>query len=207
MLTLDHMQYRARDVVQAPCGATLSIRAAEPDDARAVNRYFMGLSQQSRYSRFMGALKELSPVELDHAVRADEGRYPLLATVRRDDGREVVVGEARCVIDETGTHCEVALSICDQARGRGFGAVLLANLVDRAAASGVQTVFGDTLRSNDAMIATARKLGFDIGPVPGDWRQVRFTKLLDVDVEEIAAGHGQVRPAAAMPVMKAAMRP
>ena len=37
---------------------------------------------------------------------------------------------------------------------------------------------GDALRTNDVMIALARKAGFAIQPHPDDWTLVRFEKVL-----------------------------
>lgn len=177
MPDIPYLPFQTSADLQTRSGARLLVRPAELHDAKVVTGYFAGLSQQSRYSRFMGAMSGLSAVELDHSLRSTDGRYPLLAIVKRDDGREIVVGEARCVVDEAGRQCEVAMSICDKVHQRGFGAALLGNLFDRAVIAGIDLVFGDTLRSNDGMIATARKLGFAFEPVTGDWKQVRFSKM------------------------------
>jgi hypothetical protein len=52
----------------------------------------------------------------------------------------------------------------------------LKNLECRAASFGAERIFGDTLRSNDAMIALARKSGYAFTNTPGDWRLTRFQK-------------------------------
>ena len=96
--------------------------------------------------------------------------------MRRDDGAEIVVGEARYVLNEETGRTELALSIGDAMQRRGLGKQLLANLECRAVAAGGQELFGDTLRSNEAMIALARSLGYALIPTPGEWKQVRFEK-------------------------------
>jgi len=63
--------------------------------------------------------------------------------------------------------------------------VLLGNLQCRAAAFGAKRLFGDTLRSNDAMIALARKSGYRFTHSPGDWKLVRFEKHVEVAPQEI----------------------
>jgi len=55
---------------------------------------------------------------------------------------------------------------------------MLSTLQCRADALGAETLFGDTLRSNDAMLKLARKAGFSIAPTPGDWKQTRFEKKI-----------------------------
>ena len=70
-------------------------------------------------------------------------------------------------------------------QGQGIGSALIGNLECRAAALGAAKMFGDTLRSNETMIALARKLGFAFTRHPDDWKLVRFEKSVAVDAEEI----------------------
>ncbi|MBV9062930.1 MAG: GNAT family N-acetyltransferase, partial [Alphaproteobacteria bacterium] len=46
-------------------------------------------------------------------------------------------------------------------------------------------LFGDTLRSNGTMIATARNAGFELTRHPHDWKLVRITKPLAVEPADI----------------------
>ena len=48
-----------------------------------------------------------------------------------------------------------------------------------------ENMFGDTLRSNDAMIAVARRAGYSFVPTPGDWKLVRFEKHIAVAPKDI----------------------
>jgi hypothetical protein len=61
----------------------------------------------------------------------------------------------------------------------------LKNLECRAASFGATHLFGDTLRSNDAMIALARKAGYAFTATPGDWKLTRFQKQISVEPQEI----------------------
>ena len=45
--------------------------------------------------------------------------------------------------------------------------------------------FGSRVRSNDVMIALARKSGFAFTLSPGDWKLVRFEKHVDAAPQEI----------------------
>ena len=59
------------------------------------------------------------------------------------------------------------------------------NLECRAAALGAEHMFGDTLRSNETMIALARKSGFAFVNHPDDWKLVRFGKDIAVEPKDI----------------------
>ena len=101
------------------------------------------------------------------------------------DGAETIVGEARYAFDADTDSFEFGLSIDDRWQGHGVGAALLRNLECRAAAFGANRLFGDTLRSNDAMLGLARKSGFAFTHSPGDWKLVRFEKHIAVAPQEI----------------------
>lgn len=169
---------RYSDVLLSRGGEVIRLRFAEPADAGALQSYFRGLSTQSRYNRLMGAASELPVGQLDRFIHVgeDDG-FSMLATTRRD-GIEVVIGEARYAVDDHDDSLEIGLSVADMMQGQGIGAALLDNLQCRAAALGADRVFGDTLRSNDAMLALARKAGFAMAPTQGDWRQIRFEKKI-----------------------------
>jgi len=168
---IDHL--RLRD------GTTLTVRLVGPDDGEALQRYFRRLSVRSRYNRFLGAMSELPPSQLDHFVRAGEDdRFSVIA-VMMIEGREIIVGEARYGFEAATANFEFGISIDDRWQGQGIGGALLRNLECRAAALGANRIFGDTLRFNEAMIALARKLGFAFIRHPDDWKLVRFEKPID----------------------------
>ncbi len=173
------------DVLRLRTGKPVTVRFVEPDDAEALQAYFRSLSTRSRYNRFLGAISELPPAELDRFVHVGEGDHFSVVAVMTIDGAETVVGEARYVFNADTDSFEFGLSVDDRWQGHGIGAALLHNLECRAAAFGAVRLFGDTLRSNDAMIGLARKSGFAFTNSPGDWKLVRFEKHIAVAPQEI----------------------
>ncbi|MGA7071756.1 N-acetyltransferase family protein [Bradyrhizobium sp.] len=166
-------------------GRTLTVRLVAPDDGEALQRYFRKLSMVSRHNRFLGAMSELPARELDRFVHAGENdRFSVIA-VMMIEGHEIIVGEARYGFEAANASFEFGISIDDRWQGQGIGTALLRNLECRAAALGATTIFGDTLRSNTAMIALARRLGFTFGRHPDDWKLVRFEKPIDPVHQEI----------------------
>ena len=101
------------------------------------------------------------------------------------NGAETIVGEARYAFDPNTDSFEFGLSVADRWQGHGIGRALLGNLQCRAAAFGATRLFGDTLRSNEAMIALARNTGFEFTHNPDDWKLLRFEKHLELAPQEI----------------------
>ncbi|QWG17977.1 GNAT family N-acetyltransferase [Bradyrhizobium sediminis] len=183
-LRLDDLRQHS-DILRLRSGKSLTVRFVEPDDAEMVQGYFRSLSTRSRYNRFLGAISELPPAELDRFVHVGEADRFSVVAVMTVDGAETIVGEARYAFDAETDSFEFGLSIHDRWQGHGVGSALLGNLECRAAAFGAMRLFGDTLRSNDAMLGLARKSGFAFTHSPGDWKLVRFEKHIDVAPEEI----------------------
>ena len=191
------------DVLRARNGEVVTVRFVEPRDAGALQSYFRSLTTRSRYNRFLGAASELSPSELDRFIHVGEAdRFSVIATMLVD-GRETIVGEARYAFDSDTASIEFGLSIDDRWQGHGIGKALMKNLECRAAAFGAGRIFGDALRSNDPMIGLARKSGYGFTKPPGDWKLIRFEKLIDLAPQDIpcaswrlAAASRHVSPAA-----------
>ncbi|WP_316182849.1 GNAT family N-acetyltransferase [Bradyrhizobium sp. SZCCHNRI1009] len=159
-------------------GEEVRLRFVTPDDAEALQSYVRSLSQRSRHKRFLGALNELPKTVLEDFVALGRNdRYSLIATMDHD-GVDGIVAEARYAFDRGTGRVEFGLSVHDRWQGHGIGPALIANLERRARALGGATLSGDALRTNDVMIALARKAGFTIQPHADDWTLVRFEKGL-----------------------------
>jgi GNAT superfamily N-acetyltransferase len=173
------------DTVRLRSGEPVTVRFVEPRDAEELQNYYRSLSARSRYNRFLGAMSELSKAMLYRFAHIgwDDG-FTVVATVTVD-GFETIVGEARYAIHAESGSFEFGLSIDDRWQRRGIGAALMKNLECRAAAFGATSLFGDTLRSNDVMIALARKSGFAFAHHPDDWKLVRFEKQIDWQPQDI----------------------
>ena len=201
-LRLDDLQQYS-DVLRSRDGEAITVRFVEPRDADVLQNYFRGLTSRSRYNRFFGAISELPPTLLDRFIHVGEAdQFSVVATMKVD-GFETVVGEARYSFDFKASSFEFGLSIDDRWQGHGIGKAILKNLECRAASFGADHIFGDTLRSNDAMIALARKAGYGFTKSPGDWKLVRFEKHIDLAPQDIpcaswklAAASRHVSPAA-----------
>ena len=183
-MRLDNLRQYS-DVLHARNGDAVTVRFVEPRDAGTLQNYFRSLTASSRYKRFLGAASELPPALLEDFIHVGEAdRFSVIATMLVD-GRETIVGEARYAFDSDAASIEFGLSIDDRWQGHGIGKALMNNLECRAASFRASRLFGDTLRSNDAMIALARKSGYAFVNTPGDWKLVRFEKHINLAPAEI----------------------
>jgi acetyltransferase len=122
--------------------------------------FFLALSAQSRHNRFMRTVRDLPDDLLTQLIQVDyRSHLALIAEVFTGD-REVAIGEARYVVSPDGRSAEFAVSISDDWQGRGLGTLLLCRLIKSARKAGVETITGETLASNTAMLHLAHKAGF-----------------------------------------------
>ncbi|HKX94942.1 MAG TPA: GNAT family N-acetyltransferase [Methylibium sp.] len=160
-------------------GRRVTVRPVLPQDAELEQRLVRGLSARSRYARFMSPIRELSPQWLERLTRIDYACHVALVAENFDDnGTARAVGEARYVVEAGGTAAEFAVLTADDWRRAGLAAGMLGMLIGHARRAGLQRLYGDVLRDNDAMLALARRLGFHSGGHPEDARLSRVRLAL-----------------------------
>ena len=143
-------------------GQAITIRPMLPDDLEIETEFVQGWSAETRYNRLFSAGSYTSPERLKQITRIDFARdMALIATVMLED-RELQIGVARYVRRDDGRTCEFALAVADAWQHRGIGRALLLNLIDTAAAAGIETMDGEVLSSNASMLHFMRTLGFAV---------------------------------------------
>jgi RimJ/RimL family protein N-acetyltransferase len=194
-LRFDNLQQYS-DVLRSRSGEKVTVRFVEPRDGDELQNYYRSLSTRSRYNRFLGAMSELPAPVLDRFTHDGlvEG-FTVVATMMVD-GFETIVGEARYAFHAEDASLEFGLSIEDRWQGHGIGAAVMKNLECRAASLGAIRLFGDTLRSNEAMMALARKSGHAFVQHPDDWKLVRFQKAINVAPKDIPCASWRIAAAA-----------
>ena len=153
------------------------IRTGTSRDVNQLTDHFAKLSCKARHNRFMGAAGDLTRIARDCLTPARKAECFAFVAECRLDGRDIIVGEASYAFDRLSGCGEFALSVADDFQRGGLGSVLLAALQSRAISLGYLDLFGEALKSNDAVKSFARKAGFEITPSL-DWRAVRFDKRL-----------------------------
>jgi acetyltransferase len=147
--------------LQLPDGTDIVIRPIRPEDAEMEQEFVRNLSKESRYMRFMQALRELTPDMLVRLTQIDYDREMAFLALTRQDGKEVEMGVTRYAINPDRNSCEFALVIADEFQNRGLGGVMMNILIDTARARGLRYIDGEVLAHNHGMLKLMQRLGFE----------------------------------------------
>jgi len=164
--------------VQLPDGKDLVIRPIRPEDADMTQEFVRGLSEQTKYFRFMQAIKELTPEMLVRFTHIDYDREMALIGVIDHDGEEAAVGISRYNSRPGGEACEFAVVVSDTWRNLGIGARLMRSLMANARRRGFRVMEGEVLTANTRMLALMKSLGFRIDADLEDPAVKLVTKVL-----------------------------
>jgi acetyltransferase len=159
-------------------GTVLVIRPIRPEDADLEREFVDGLSDRSRYLRFMHAMKNISPKMVSHFTQVNYGRDMALVALVTQGGRERQIAVARYVTNPDDRSCEFAIVVADDWHNRGIATELLRRLIDIARARRLEEMQGLILKENERMLALARELGFQQRVTPEDPDAVSVTLRL-----------------------------
>ena len=157
-------------------GRVVHVRAILPTDEEEILQAFDRLGSQSRYMRFMHAVREVNRKRLRDTIASfPEKGQSIAATVPAADGIDIV-GAATFIVGPGPQACEFAISVADDWGGAGLGGALLATLTEAARRRGLKEMTGFVLAENQPMLRLASRLGFEIARDPDDYA-VRVCRL------------------------------
>jgi GNAT superfamily N-acetyltransferase len=138
-------------------GSTLRVRPIEPSDKEMLERGVDGLSEDSRYKRFLSAAPGLSDSQLRYLTEVDHHDHEALVATT-EEGDLKAVGRWVRLADEADA-AEVAVAVSDGWHGRGVATGLLKRLAERAKEEGIERFTATALASNHAVIELLEDLG------------------------------------------------
>jgi acetyltransferase len=159
-------------------GTDITIRPIRPEDAELVQAFVRGLSEESRYFRFMSSMEELTETMLVRFTQIDYSRELALIAVTVEQGKEIELGVARFAINPDGDSCEFALVVADNIQGKGLGQKLMVSLMEAARAKGLNIIEGEVLSSNHNMLKLMTRLGFATKTSEEDQSIIKVSKAL-----------------------------
>ena len=206
---VDIARSRAPQRVCLAGGERITIRVVGPQDAGALQAYFRGLSNETRYRRFLGALAELTASQLARLVAMDGPNELALLAFAETADTSFLVGEAVLAGIPGSARSEMAVSVADAWQHRGVGAALLADLECRARMRGARYLYGDVLRTNTPMKNFARKAGFALRSPFTDARLIEISKDLAMTAPDLPCRErfAQFMPTAESDVMRSPSGP
>lgn len=155
-------------------GRTVLIRPIRADDEAEERRFFAGLSDEAKSTRFMKFVGTLSEALIHSFTHVDyEAR---MAFVCEHQGR--IVGEARYSALPQERSCDFGIVVADDWHRSGIAGLLMDALIRHARANGFDTMEGMVLRVNYPMLKFVRALGFELLPLPLEPTLVQVVKNL-----------------------------
>ena len=125
------------------------IRPITAGDAERVATAFEGLSDRSRYQRFLAPKPRLSSSELRYLTDVDQRRHVALAAVDPADGAFVGIARYATAAGDHDT-ADVAVVVADAWQRRGVGTILFERLTARAREAGVERITARMIVGNEA---------------------------------------------------------
>jgi len=156
-------------------GTEWVIRPIRPEDGQTLQNFIRGLSERSRYMRFVSMMRELTPRMVARYTQIDYHReLALVATTvvpnpeNRGHAHEIIIGFAHYLRNADGRGAEYALVIGDDWQRRHLGGQLMQALIDAARDQGLEYIDGLVLANNQPMLTLMTRLGFTNDPDPED---------------------------------------
>jgi acetyltransferase len=158
-------------------GSVVRLRSIRPEDEPLLVRFHQRLSDRSVFFRYfhLATLDQRTRHERLARLCLIDPALEAAIVAERDgaDGQVEIVGVGRLTRANTVGDAEIALLVADEVQGKGLGTELLHRLLAHAHRIGVRRLVGEILAENDAMLAVARRTGFNVGAVPGDAQVLR----------------------------------
>jgi acetyl coenzyme A synthetase (ADP forming)-like protein len=148
-------------------GRALRLRPPGRADLEALVAFFAGLSPESRYLRFHGAIS-VDAHHLERFVEPDWDAGGALIATLRDAGDERIVALASWTRLRDPHSAEIAFAVADELQGHGLGTRLLEQLAASAAGTGIERFVAEVLPGNRAMLSVFADAGFDVHRVRAD---------------------------------------
>jgi ribosomal protein S18 acetylase RimI-like enzyme len=145
-----------------------TLRVMHADDASRYTEFLARVDARDLRLRFGRHMDASQPSELARLIPSGDDLV-FVATVAAGGSECEIVGDARIRTDAHpySTSAEFAIVVRSDLQRLGLGKALLEKLIEASRARGVNHLFGLVDSSNGAMLALARRLGFDVEYVPG----------------------------------------
>jgi acetyltransferase len=148
-------------------GTAVFARPIRPEDAPALQDMVSRVSPDDLRLRFFQPIRRLPEQLAARLTQIDYDRE--MAFISFDPGETgAITGVGRLMADPDVRTAEYAVIVRTDWKGKGLGYALMNRILEHARDIGVETVFGEVLRENEAMLQMCRDLGFEARTDPND---------------------------------------
>lgn len=147
------------DLATARDGTAVHLRPLRRDERDLVAGFYEGLSDDSKYDRFLQPMPRLPKAYLDRLVDVDGCHH--VAVVAIVEGECVGIARYIALPEEPGA-AEVEVTITDRYQGRGIGGLLVEGLWPAAVRAGLTTLVCYVHPDNRRMLKLLRSLGVEL---------------------------------------------
>jgi RimJ/RimL family protein N-acetyltransferase len=167
-------------------GRELVLRPIEAADAEALRNGFELLSAEEVRMRFLHPMRELPSSMAERLAKPRRGKdFALVVAENLPPGEALVGAVVRASLDEDGRNAEFAIIVSRFLGRQGLGRFLMKRLLHWARLKRLDSLYGDVLDENVAMIELAQSLGFR--------REARHHEpgvtRIRIDLRPVSAGH------------------
>ena len=142
-------------------GLNIFLRPVKITDESMLKDFFYDLSEESMYSRFFSARKDMPHKRLQDFVAVDYSKKMEILAVIVEKEKETIIGLGQYELNPDMHSAEVALVVRDKFQGQGVGMELLSYLTYLAKRQGLLGFTGEVLVENKSMVRLFEKMGFD----------------------------------------------
>lgn len=133
-------------------GTSVELRLIRPGDKPLFVDGLERMSAESRFFRFFAHRGALSAGELRYLTELDHESHVAIGAVTLRGIHEVGLGVARFIRLTNPQIAEAAITVIDDAQGKGLGRVLFEHLVASARERGIELFRFDVLAENESML-------------------------------------------------------
>jgi acetyltransferase len=142
-------------------GERLLLRPIRPEDFPQHREFLTHIAPEDMRRRFFHFAHELSGEQIASFTQIDyERSMAIIAERHRADGQRETLGVARAHADGDRSSAEFAILVRSDQQRRGLGSALLDKLIRYCRSRGVESLLGDVLADNAAMLRLAARHGF-----------------------------------------------
>ncbi len=136
----------------SPNGKSVHMRPVLPTDEDMMRDLFYACSAETLYHRFFTKVASMPHRKLKKFVNIDYVNNMALASVVKEDEREMIVAVGRYSVDKASNAAEVAFIVRDDWQGQGVGVAMFNQLLEVARNRGIVTFTADLLHDNARML-------------------------------------------------------